>query len=563
MKKYFIRNMKLEQQIIMFLLVIVMSSANNYLFSQYVKTKPTRQSSFESFSKGNYEQAYKEFSELLLIYTRDPLYKYYSGVCLVNLKRDPDKAENFLNQALQGAAVVKTLPSDAYFYLGRARQMSGKYTEAMESFNVYTKQVGRKTAREKNTPEFIKQCKESTGVIVKTVIRQPEIFKNEKVEVSGTENNPAANDVVQQPNIKEPAPKINLPVSYEKILNEAIKFQFKADSINNLIVKQKKDLEILPEGEKSALGRKIRDNELLAASFQKSADQKYNEAQAAMMPQQVKPEQREVLQTTENATINDSFQRSNNEAVRVYEIKTDTLKKIIPSAAKQVDIFSYFEVMTNLGSDKGKIIMNGEVPDGLVYHIQMGVFSKPVSPSYFKGITPIYAFRVTGTENTIYYAGMFRRISDAGKALATVRSTGFKDAFIAALSGMARVSSERAVILEKEWGNKPFATISHSQSDTITPTLSFRVEVVRSVKPLKDDALEGIKKMAGNRGLDILKPDQGNTSYLIGKFITFESAAEYTDLLVRNGYREAKVVAFLGQKEIPVETAKQLVENRK
>jgi tetratricopeptide (TPR) repeat protein len=185
MKKYFIRNMKLEQQIIMFLLVIVMSSANNYLFSQYVKTKPTRQSSFESFSKGNYEQAYKEFSELLLIYSRDPLYKYYSGVCLVNLKRDPDKAENFLNQALQGAAVVKTLPSDAYFYLGRARQMSGKYTEAMESFNVYTKQVGRKTAREKNTPEFIKQCKESTGVIVKTVIRHRRSLKMKRLRFPG------------------------------------------------------------------------------------------------------------------------------------------------------------------------------------------------------------------------------------------------------------------------------------------------------------------------------------------------------------------------------------------
>jgi hypothetical protein len=50
---------------------------------------------------------------------------------------------------------------------------------------------------------------------------------------------------------------------------------------------------------------------------------------------------------------------------------------------------------------------------------------------------------------------------------------------------------------------------------------------------------------------------------LIGKFITFESAAEYTDLLTRNGYREAKVVAFMGRKEIAVETAKQLFDNIK
>jgi len=50
---------------------------------------------------------------------------------------------------------------------------------------------------------------------------------------------------------------------------------------------------------------------------------------------------------------------------------------------------------------------------------------------------------------------------------------------------------------------------------------------------------------------------------LIGKFITFESAVEYTDLLIRNGYREAQVVAWLGKKEIPVDTARQLFENLK
>jgi hypothetical protein len=31
---------------------------------------------------------------------------------------------------------------------------------------------------------------------------------------------------------------------------------------------------------------------------------------------------------------------------------------------------------------------------------------------------------------------------------------------------------------------------------------------------------------------------------------------------VRNGLKEAKVVAYLGKKEIPVETAKKLFENK-
>jgi hypothetical protein len=80
---------------------------------------------------------------------------------------------------------------------------------------------------------------------------------------------------------------------------------------------------------------------------------------------------------------------------------------------------------------------------------------------------------------------------------------------------------------------------------------------------LTEDVVEGIRKMAGNRGLDIKLLEDKKIDYLIGKFITFETAAEYSDLLKRNGYNEAQVVAWLGKKEIPIETAKQLVEKLK
>jgi len=69
--------------------------------------------------------------------------------------------------------------------------------------------------------------------------------------------------------------------------------------------------------------------------------------------------------------------------------------------------------------------------------------------------------------------------------------------------------------------------------------------------------------MAGSRGLDTENLVDGNIVYLIGKFITFESASEYSDLLIRNGYRDAKVVARLGKRVIPVETAKQLFDGMK
>jgi hypothetical protein len=419
---------------------------------------------------------------------------------------------------------------------------------------LYAEQVGKKAAREQSVPEFIQQCNDKKGQVTEPEIKPAEIVKNEKVEIGQIENKPLVNGAIQQSVEKETSAKMNLPDSYEKILDEALNFQFKADSLNALAGEQKEELEKLPNAEKTLLKVKASENELLAASFQKSADQKYGEARMAINPQQEKPQQKNVLQ------------QSDNEIIIEADKQSDTLKKILPVIKKPVETFAFFEVLTKpVTYPNEKIIIDPEVPAGLIYRIQIAVFRNPVALVYFKGITPVYGFKVSGTDKTNYYAGMFRRSSDANKAAAAVRVKGFKDAFVVALSGNKPVSADRAATLEKEWGKKPFIrmvmAVPETPIDTVPPTLSFRVEAIRSLKPLKEDILEGIKKMTGSRGLDIQPLDDGNIAYLIGKFITFESAAEYADLLIRNGYREARVVAWLGGKEIPVETARQLFEN--
>jgi len=424
------------------------------------------------------------------------------------------------------------------------------------------------------------------------------------------------------------------------LLDQALEFQFFADSLNSVSAQQKKEIAKVSDTEKTSLKSKISENELLAVSYQKLADQKYSEAQAAMspLPEAVKktdivPESEfktindsvqkneikipndsvqkteikipnDSVQKTEFKTINDSVQKTEiktlndsvqktelktiNDSVRKSEIKAtndsvqrsesiavknialpaESGKKITPVISKPVEIFSVFDALKKPGTDSNKkILVDPEVPDGLVYRIQMAVFRNPVALLYFKGITPVYGFRIPGTENTTYYGGMFRRISDARIALAAVRNKGFKDAFIVAFSGNKVISADRAVQMEKEWGNKPLIIVGKpvpvSSADTIPPTLSFRVEVIRSVKPFKEDVTEGIKKLAGSRVFNIKKTSDGNTACYVGKFITFESAAEYADLMKRNGYRDAHVVAFLGEKEVPVETARQLFENLK
>jgi len=90
-------------------------------------------------------------------------------------------------------------------------------------------------------------------------------------------------------------------------------------------------------------------------------------------------------------------------------------------------------------------------------------------------------------------------------------------------------------------------------------TLSLRAEVMRINKPVKPEAIQKIELLAGNRGLDMIKISSGETVFLVGNFITFESADDYVSLLVRNGYSSARVAAYVGTQEIPVEAARELL----
>jgi hypothetical protein len=561
--------MKLKKQIILFCLIMVIEIPFNNLFCQTVTLKPSRQSSFEAFSKGDYEKAYAEFRELLKTYSKDPLYKYYSGVCLVKLNRDPGEATNLLQQAIQGAGNVKTLPSDGLFYLGRAQQMSGKFPEASESYNLFTNEVGKKAAKELGVPEFLQQCAQKKGQVADSEIKPVATEKNVKVDTIKPEARPAVKEAVHKTVENTNSPKVNLPANYDKILDEAVNLQYKADSVNAIVNNQKKEIEKLSGNEKFALRIKITENEKLASSLQSSADKKYREAQAAMNPQRDSTlHPKETAVKTEYVTVKDSSAKAGDKNLKAVEKQADAAKTVIPAIKTKEEVFAVFEVLTKPASDqKEKIIIDPEVPPGLIYRIQIAVFRNPVAPSYFKGITPVCGFKIAGTDKTSYYAGMFRKSADAAKALTAVKARGFKDAFVVAQSANKPVSADRAAMMEKEWGSKPLfvkeVSSQGAQADTIPPALLFRVEVTRSQKPLKDDIVEGIRKMAGNRGLDIKPLDDGKIAYIIGKFITFETAAEYADLLNRNGYREAQVVAWLGKKEISIETARQLFENLK
>ena len=482
------------------------------LYSQEVQQKPSRQAALEAFSNGDYDKAFREFQILLQVYSRDPLYKYYSGVCLVKMNMDPEKASEFLREALNGSLDIKSIPDDSWFYLGRAQQMAGRFPDAIDSFNNFEEKAGKKRARDLNVSEYIRECKElNPGPVQKSAPEQP-----------------VAEKAVVQPPAKPVPQKLDVPVAYDKVLSEAMIYQVKADSLNSLIADYRKEYDNIAPSQKQAAKLRISEMESLSSEYQRMADEKFG-----------------------------------NTVTRPSEKKADVPLTVLPEPVRRSEIFSLFTVETDPGRLRDqKVLIDPEIPAGLVYRIQIGVFSKQMEPSFFKGISPVTGFRIPGTTSTKYFAGQFRRMADAGQAVVTVRQMGFKDSFVTAVLDGKAVSLERASLMESEWGQKPLIETVQSlkTGETETSTLIFRVEVTRSVKPLSDDITESYRKMAGNRGLEIIKAADGTFVYLIGKFITFDSADEYSGLLKRNGYRDTKVTAYVGSREITVETAKQLFE---
>ena len=242
-------------------------------------------------------------------------------------------------------------------------------------------------------------------------------------------------------------------------------------------------------------------------------------------------------------------------------------------------------------SDASPVPVEPSMPQGLIYTVQIATFRNNVAPSLFRGLWPVYGRKRQGSEAVYYYTGMFRRMEDARKALPEARGAGFPDAFVIAFMNGVQVSMERAALLEKEWSVRPIAangaftgrddthpqtqnqvsqtvppgqpTRSQAQDQPINPvpvgTLFFRAEVMRIDKPIKPEVTQKIEQLAGTRGLDMVKNNNGETVFLIGNFITFESADEYVSLLIRNGYNSARVAAYVGFQEIPVEAARELI----
>ena len=274
----------------MYLVITVTVSLCGNLPGQSVQKKPLRESAIENFNAGSFQQAYREFSMLTATYSKDPLYKYYSARCLIELKRELAKAVSLLQEAVNGSLEIKSIPDDAWFYLGRAQQMSGKFEEAISSYSQFTHTAGRKASREMNVSALIDECRSGKGQVKETEVLFADAFENnvdvpvgkepeikvKESEIAVKEPEKTVKKTETPATVKSTPVRTDLPVEYDRTLSEALFYQVKADSLKALAADRREEFRTLPESLRPQAKIRIDELESESARYQKLADERFN-----------------------------------------------------------------------------------------------------------------------------------------------------------------------------------------------------------------------------------------------------------------------------------------------
>jgi len=220
----------------------------------------------------------------------------------------------------------------------------------------------------------------------------------------------------------------------DELKKNALRFQELAD--NNI----ETAIELTKKGNSSSKEEEKFDNllranayELLALQNQKKAFDIY----AGKTPVKTKEKLASIPKVSkESVTI------AKDTMIAVPEEKKKPL--LVDEIIEEQPVLAVKEEQTRRGEDK-KVL-----PGKLVYKIQVAAFSKPVPPDYFKGLASITTEKISNSNITRYFTGLFKTYEAAQSALNDVRNRGFPDAYVVAYFEGRKISLNRAKSLEND-----------------------------------------------------------------------------------------------------------------
>jgi len=227
--------------------------------------------------------------------------------------------------------------------------------------------------------------------------------------------------------------------------------------------------------------------------------------------------------------------------VAISKVETKNLN-IEPILIKNDETISFQIVDKTPYDAENPIPVNEQLPYGVVYKIQLGAYSKPLDISAFKGMIPVSIERIEGAKVSKYFIGRFDKFSEAEKALTTIKSKGFKDAFIVAWYNGKPVPTSRAQSMEDKSETTKVVPVKNNTDATSDKGKIYIVQIGKYTNKLPDGIYQTVKAIASGKDI-IRKPsDQGLMLYSIGNYSTLEEANRVRDNLIASGLTGVVVV---------------------
>ena len=140
--------------------------------------------------------------------------------------------------------------------------------------------------------------------------------------------------------------------TYHGFIAQGLRFQKQVDSLQRLIEAQTLSLSTVAASRRGAIMNSIRDNDLLAVALQKQAHEMFEQAERVM--------------TTITSAVDDTV-----------------------SDVKLLEEPQFAILSQSPYSEANPIPLDEPLPDGVLYKIQLGAFSRVMPANSFKGLTPV------------------------------------------------------------------------------------------------------------------------------------------------------------------------------
>ena len=158
----------------------------------------------------------------------------------------------------------------------------------------------------------------------------------------------------------------------------------------------------------------------------------------------------DVEQTSDNTTVNNTTVNKttvdnttvDNTTTENTEVDNTTADNTANNTTKTVntnDYVNYAVYPISQYTATKPIPVNPELPNGIVFKVQIGAFKRPIRQNAFSGLSPIAAEKIPGSLYTRYLAGMFMSYEGVRTALGEIKTIGYKDAFIVAYRDGKRI----------------------------------------------------------------------------------------------------------------------------